>query len=236
MKASHILIVLFSALIYSCHKKEVKNSKKSIALENLKNKTIDTIPKTFLEKYKTNKYFDLIIKNNKILKKDIIRVIENQTGIEYNEIILDKNLTLCQFIMKEEIQYDYYFSNSVVIFKKVIPINKAHYNFEYKDWNNDSKPDLITYYEQWEGGGGGTEYYKSQTIYKIEKDTIIDFVTLPIENSLCQDGKVSFKEKYEYKYVNNELNTKKIYGKGDCDKNEIKVIDSTVSSVKQLNN
>lgn len=225
-----ILMLLFFNSIISCKKQEnnfFKNNnninKKLVTTKILE----DTLPSIILEKYKSQKYFNSILKNNKALIKDIKRIFENKTGIEYKERVLDKNLVLCQFIFLEEVQYDYYYNNEKLIYKEITPINKANYNFEYKDWNGDEKPEIITNYEQFEGGGG-LAYYKTKSIYELKDDTILKIVSLPIENIICQLGEVSSIDEYKYKFNSkkNELTITKTTGIGDCNKNKIKTIQS----------
>ena len=123
-----------------------------------------------------------------------------------------------------------YYKKEKLIYKEITPINKAHFNFEYNDWNGDKKFEIITLYEQWEGGGG-SEYYKTKSIYEVQDDTIMKIVSLPIQNITCQTGEESSIEEYDYKFNlhTNMLTIKKTTGKEDCNKNIIKNIKSKKS-------
>ena len=226
---SIILILLFNCIV-CCKKQEPDYVKKNdIVLDKLISKKIenDTLPKDLLLKYESKKYFKSIIKKDKKLVKDINRVYLNKTVINYEEISLDKDLTLCKFIFYEEVQYDYYYRNEKLIFKSVTPLNKAHYKIEYKDWNGDNVAEIITDYEEWEGGAG-LGYYKIKSIYDVKEDTIMRIVSYPIESSTCQFGNTSLIEEYKYKFDSktNKLTINKTIGSGDCGKNDIKVTKS----------
>jgi hypothetical protein len=236
------MLLFFINSIICCKKQEVNSVEKDIINEksNLKEIEQDILPTAIIEKYKLKKYFNRIVKNDIPLLKDISRIYKNKTGIEYKEIKLDKYLTLCQFIFQEEVQYDYYYKSEKLIYREITPLNKAHFNFEYKDWNGDKKPEIITNYEQSEGGGG-LAYYKTKSIYETQDDTIMKIVSLPIENITCQLGEVASIEEYQYQFKSktNELTIKKTTGSGDCNSNKIKTIKSKKSKtvlLKKYNN
>ena len=117
--------------------------------------------------------------------------------------------------------------NSVTEWNLTLGAMLVNYNFEYKDWNGDEKPEIITNYEQFEGGGG-LAYYKTKSIYELKDDIILKIVSLPIENIICQLGEVSSIDEYKYKFNSkkNELTITKTTGIGDCKKNKIKTIQS----------
>ena len=228
-----VLLLFYINSLICCKKQEIKSVNKDIFnKEKLIPKKIklDTLPLSIIKKYRSKKYFNLILEANKPLIEDINRIYSNKTDIKYKEIQLEKYVTLCQFIFREEVQYDYYYKSEKLIYKEITPINKAHFNFEYKDWNGDKKFEIITIYEQWEGGGG-SDYSKTKSIYEVEDDTLMKIVTIPIQNITCQIGEKSFIEEYDYKLnsYSNELTIKKTTGKGDCNKNVIKNIKSIKS-------
>ncbi|MFZ0599596.1 MAG: hypothetical protein WAM46_21590, partial [Flavobacterium sp.] len=75
-----------------------------------------------------------------------------------------------------------------------------------------------------------------QSIYEIKSDTLLNIAHLNIEDVFCQNGITSYITKYDYKYdkKKNELNTKKIIGKGDCDQYIIKKTESVSHKTYKL--
>ncbi|UTN02183.1 hypothetical protein L0669_12740 [Flavobacterium bizetiae] len=228
MKLNPLILILFLSFL-SCKKETNQSTKKTDLVFSKRQHSQDTVvPQKFLSEYDGKIYFKIIIKKDSTLKNDIIRALKNQTQVDYNEIKLDKKVIFCQFKLEEETLYNYCFSNDKMIFKSIVPINKAHFNLEYKDWNHDSKPELLTYYEQWEGGGGANSYYKSLSIYEIQKDTLYEIVSMPIQTITCElDEKSSIREfQYDFNNKTNVLKAKKTTGKGNRDANKIIKIDS----------
>lgn len=221
------LILLLTVLSFISCNKELKISKKKHSIIEKKQVQEVILPDTFLTKYDEKTFFYIILKKDQALKKDLQQALEKKTEVHYNEIKFEKDLILCQFTLTEEVLYNYCYRNYKMIYKSCIPINRAHFNFNYKDWNNDLKPELISDYEEWEGGAN-LGYRKIQSIYEIKTDTIMKVIDLPIENIFCQDGIISNIEKYKYEFnkKNNELNVKKTIGHGDCNSKKVqKVID-----------
>lgn len=219
------LILLFTVLcIISCNK-ELNTSKKNHSIIEKKQIQEIILPDTFLTKYDKKTFFIIILKKDLALKKDLQQALEKKTEVYYNEIKFEKDLILCQFTLTEGVLYNYCYRNDKMIYKSCIPINRAHLNFNYKDWNNDLKPELISDYEEWEGGAN-LGYRKIRSIYEIKIDTIMKVIDLPIENIFCQDGIISNIEKYKYKFnkKNNELSIKKIIGRGDCNSKKMQKV------------
>lgn len=225
-----ISLLFFINSLICCKKQEVNSIKKDIFIKEksiIKKTEKDTLPSNIIEKYKSQKYFDGIVKNDKTLVEDINRTYSNKTEIEYKEIKLDKNLTLCQFIFRDEVQYNYIFKNDKIIFKLISDLVKSKIKTEYKDWNNDKKPELIQTTESCMSGGC-EQFFETKSIYEVRKDTLVEIVSLPIQSITCQLGNVSLIDIYQYKLnpKTNELIIKKITGTGDCNQNKIKIIKS----------
>lgn len=233
MNSNYLLLFIIFFLI-SCKKEKKHHNIQSSSITKKELVKSDSIPNSFLLKNSKKIFFSKILNENKILKKEIIRANNNQIKIDYKETNLEKKLVLCQFIIQEDVEFDYLFRNNQMIYKSTTSINRAHFYYEYKDWDYDKKPELITYYKEWEGGAN-LGYRKIKNIYEIKKDTVLNIVRLNLEEVFCQNGISSYIKKYEYKYIKKEhqLNIKEIIGNGDCDKYIIKKKES-ISNKKYI--
>lgn len=206
-------------------------------IQKVKKKTIEKkeniISSSFSQKYHSTRYFNFLLNKNNDLCKEINRIYdENSENISYKEDLLETDLILTKFIIEDFSEYNFVVRNGKIIFKNVISINRAKHYFEYKDWDNDNKKDLIEYYEQCEAGC--LSFYKSMNIYSIRKDTILLKKQLPIKERICYDGFAQITD-YQYKIKNKQLHIKKMYGRRkDCNSDRIQKIDSIVEKIEIL--
>ncbi|GIM50962.1 hypothetical protein [Capnocytophaga stomatis] len=179
-----IVLWLVSLFFVQC-KNTSQNYSKNI--EPIVKADNDTIISPLLEKYKSNTYFLFLLNENKELQKEITRIYDKNTeNIHYQEDFLEPNLVLSRFIIGDFSEYDFVIRNGGIIFKNEVSVSKSKRYFEYKDWDNDNKKDLISYDEQCEAGC--LNYYKYMSIYDVEKDTILFRKQLPVKKRVCYDS------------------------------------------------
>lgn len=227
-----IILWLVSLCFIQC-KNTTENHSKSI--ETIVKTDNDTIISPLLEKYKSNTYFLFLLNENKKLQKEITQIYNKKTeNIHYQEDFLESNLVLSRFIIDDFSEYDFVIRNGKIIFKNEVSISKSKRYFEYKDWDNDHKKDLISYHEQCEAGC--LSYHKYMSIYDVEKDTILFRRQLPVKERVCYDS-ITFITDYVYLIKNQQLYVKKISGKrNDCNSDQIQKIDSVSEKISVITN
>lgn len=223
------LIPLFFVQCKNTTENHSKNIEMIVPTDN------DTIISPLLEKYKSNTYFLFLLNENKELQKEITRIYDKSTeNIHYEEELLENDLILAKFVIEDFSEYNFIVRNGKIIFKNAISISRTKHYFEYKDWDNDNKKDLISYHEQCEAGC--LSFYKSMNVYSIRKDTILLKKQLPIKECICYDDFTQITD-YQYIIKNKQLHIKKIYGKRkDCNSDQIQQIDSVVEKIEIQHN